>query len=88
VQQPVHLEGEVDAANAAAVERRLLAYAERAGGDVVIDCSGVEFLDSTGLRALVSVAQRAEHRTVLLDLKPTYRRLLELTGLDTVFDLR
>jgi anti-sigma B factor antagonist len=88
VQHPVHLESEIDAANAAAVERRLLAYAEGADGDVVIDCSGLEFLDSTGLRALVAVAQRAEHRTVLIDLKPTYRRLLELTGLDSVFELR
>jgi anti-sigma B factor antagonist len=88
VHEPVRLEGEIDAANAAAVERRLLAYAERADGEVVIDCSGLEFLDSTGLRALVYVAQRAEHRTVLVGLKPAYRRLLELTGLASVFELR
>jgi anti-sigma B factor antagonist len=53
----IALGGELDLAGAAALEHEL------AGLDadtVVVDLSGLEFMDSSGLRALAVAAQRAE----------------------------
>lgn len=52
---------------------------------VVIDLSQVEFIDSTGLRALARARADAEHaRTMLRFARPTpaVRRAFELVGLD------
>ena len=53
-------------------------------GDVVIDLSGVMFVDSSGLRVLVEAHQRAEaegRRLVLSGSTRPVLRLLEITGL-------
>jgi anti-anti-sigma factor len=86
--EPLRLTGEIDLSNAPEVERVLFAYADGCDGTVVVDCADLEFIDSAGVRALVSVGQRTGCTIVLLDTNPTIRRLIELTGLDSVFELR
>jgi anti-sigma B factor antagonist len=51
------LTGELDLAGAEALEREL---AEVGAVDVVLDLRGLEFMDSTGLRAIALAAQQAE----------------------------
>jgi anti-sigma B factor antagonist len=82
------LEGEIDAGNAPQLQRPLLAYAERCDGEVVIDCGALDFIDSSGLRVLVDVARRNERTLVLVDLAPRCRRVFEVAGLDSIFELR
>jgi anti-sigma B factor antagonist len=55
---------------------------------VVVDLSGVEFIDSTGLGALVAARTTAAERGGTLALVCTQQRILKLfaiTGLDSVF---
>ncbi|MGH9134282.1 MAG: STAS domain-containing protein [Ilumatobacteraceae bacterium] len=47
---------------------------------VEIDLGRVEFIDSSGLRALLQVQQAAPDVIRFGDLSPAVRRLLELTG--------
>ncbi len=58
---------------------------------VVVDLSGVEFIDSSGLGALVQLMKEAKREGTSFTLTgvsaPTYR-LFELTGLAAVFDIR
>jgi anti-sigma B factor antagonist len=57
---------------------------------LVLDMSGVEFIDSTGLSVLVATlkACRAEGgEVVLLGLTPPVRALVELTRLHHVFEI-
>ncbi len=57
--------------------------------DLLIDCSGLRFVDSTGLGALVralTTAQNEGGRTKLFGVGPHLRKLLELTKLDAVFE--
>jgi anti-sigma B factor antagonist len=51
-----------------------------------IDLSGVSFMDSTGLSALVAInnAARHNHTVVLDDPTPPVRRILQVSGLDQV----
>jgi anti-sigma B factor antagonist len=59
-------------------------------GTLRIDMSGVGFMDSTGVGALVAIRNKAElsHHTVIVE-NPSLRvlRVLELTGLIDVFQV-
>jgi anti-sigma B factor antagonist len=75
--------GELDMASAPALERELL-DAESAGpARIVVDLSGVEFMDSTGLHLLLSAHKRSLERHHKLSLvrgpRPVHR-VFELTG--------
>lgn len=53
-------------------------------GEVVVDLSGVEFIDSSGLRLLVATHQQATEagrRLVLRDPSKVVERLLDIAGL-------
>ena len=69
----LRLEGELDLVTADRVQERL---DEAAGSraDVVIDLSGVEFMDSTGLRLIVSadLCAKQEGRRLLLRRGPAH----------------
>ncbi|GHH65187.1 anti-sigma-B factor antagonist [Streptosporangium violaceochromogenes] len=55
---------------------------------VVIDMSGVEFCDSTGMNVLLSALKRLRERGGSLELaapRPAVRKILQVTGLDSVF---
>ena len=52
--------------------------------------SGVEFCDSTGMNVLLSCLRRARERGGELEIaspKPAVRKILQVTGLDSVFTL-
>jgi anti-sigma B factor antagonist len=83
--------GEIDLATADVLRAALSAAVSVAltGPGVhrlVIDLTGVPFLDCTGLSALVGATRRAEALEVALTgLQPSPLRLLRLAGLDTWF---
>jgi anti-sigma B factor antagonist len=57
---------------------------------VVIDLSGVEFIDSTGLSVLLNGLRRvtrAQGKMALVVSNPTVLRLFEVTRLDSTFDI-
>jgi anti-sigma B factor antagonist len=79
------LEGELDVATAPALEEAVaLAFAGQPSS-LVIDLSSLTFLDSTGIRVLVTAGRRAEEAGCsLVLLAPTAQvlRVLRLTGVD------
>jgi anti-sigma B factor antagonist len=84
------LTGEIDIANAAEVRAQLDVLVGSTTGDVRIDCSGLEFIDSSGLDVLVGTRRELEQRRRRLILaRPTawLRGLLVITALDQVFDV-
>jgi anti-anti-sigma factor len=77
----LRLEGELDLA---AEERAATALRNRplTANDLVIDLSGVTFMDSTGIRVLETVAMGPEAiRVILRSPQPLVRRVLELVGI-------
>jgi anti-anti-sigma factor len=55
---------------------------------LVVDCSQLEFCDSTGLNVLLGARLRAESlggAVHLVAMRPTVARVLEITGADAVF---
>lgn len=81
---------EVDATNAQdlrdAIVTALSAGAER----LIVDMSGTEFCDSTGLNVLVRAHKRLEEaggELLLVATEPTLLRIFKVTGMDTMFHL-
>jgi anti-anti-sigma factor len=82
--QGLALHGDLDLASAEVFEGRVRDLLEAGAMLVVIDVSGVNFVDSAGLRSLIKVDQLAASHDAVIKLEgltPTLRRLLELTGL-------
>lgn len=76
--------GEVDLASAPALERELR-DAETSARRIVVDLAGLEFMDSTGIHALMDAHARAKsngHKLVLTHLPAQVQRLFNLTGID------
>lgn len=79
--------GRVDVSTVAGLREALHAAVERSGGRVVIDVSGVEAIDATGLGMLVGTQSRAQSRgkeLVLRDVPDRMGRLLTVTHLGRV----
>ncbi|WP_232677571.1 STAS domain-containing protein [Nocardioides sp. R-C-SC26] len=86
----VRVTGEVELTSAAAFRLTLRGIMGAERPDVVIDLSGVEFMDSTGLGVLVGAQRQARlfrGGLALLSPSPPVARLLHLTALNRVFTI-
>ena len=82
------LRGSLDLATAPSVRAALLEAANEGKHDIIVDLSQLEFLDSTGLGALIGAHRRAlEHngRVRLIVGEGPIQRLLTITGLMRTF---
>ncbi len=84
------LSGEIDASSSPrlAVAMTTIPQSGEVSGRVVVTASEVTFIDSSGLRVLIDLSQRAAAvgaKVVLDSPSRPVARLIELTGLDDVF---
>ena len=85
----VTVPGELDIANAGAIEAALLG-AEASGADeIVLDLSELRFMGSVGLRLLLDAAERADARGCRLTIvaSPAVQRITDLAGLSAALPL-
>ena len=74
--------GDIDLATADPFEERATeAVMEAAGSSVLMDLSGVTFMDSTGIRALVRVLELSSGKTQIVQPSRQVFTLLHLVGL-------
>jgi anti-sigma B factor antagonist len=86
----VVLEGELDIATASVLDATLTDVERNGTGTMLLDLAGVRFIDSTGLRALLSARQRAETagRTLrLTNIPADVERVFDVTGVRRIFDI-
>lgn len=84
------LAGDIDFAAHAALTEQFATLAG-AGRAIVVDCAGVTFLDSMGLRALVGGLQAAAAEGLgfeVADLSQPVLRVMELSGTTELFTIR
>jgi anti-sigma B factor antagonist len=88
--QVVNVSGEIHVSTAPSFREQLTEVIESGGSALVLDLSGVEFIDSTGLSVLLNglrlVSQRHGH-LALVCTNPTVMRLFQITSLDATFDI-
>jgi anti-sigma B factor antagonist len=87
----MRLIGEIDMVTAPTVRDAAMSAIHRHSPYLHIDLSGVTFMDSTGLEVLLATRRRAEAAGGCLYLEDPSRRVirvLEVTGVDRLFDIR
>lgn len=83
----VHLVGELDVSTAPLLREGLLGVLAEGSGQITLDMAELAFIDSTGLSVLVGAFKRARQdgrEVVLKNPRPPARKVLEISGLDTV----
>lgn len=86
----VTLVGELDTAAAAKVEQTLQPLYTASGKDVVIDCAGLDYIASSGLRILISILKAAKaggSKVVLKDMNDDIKTVFRLTGFINIFEV-
>jgi anti-sigma B factor antagonist len=84
----VAVEGELDLATAPQLRDRLVALSEEGQGQIVLDLTHLQFIDSTGLSVLVMAHNRARADGGTIAIRnpsQSVLRILEITALVSVF---
>ncbi|MGH3752910.1 MAG: STAS domain-containing protein [Pseudonocardiaceae bacterium] len=88
----IAVSGEIDLANASAVEAEIRDAVSDQPKAVSVDLTGITYMDSAGVRILFALASRLRTLRIKLDFivpldSPT-RRLIELSGFESLAALR
>jgi anti-sigma B factor antagonist len=85
----VEIDGELDVATAPTLKWRLVDALESGGRHLVLDLSGVSFMDSTAIGVLVGVKRhlQAGGRLAIASPLPDVQKIFEVTGLDASFHI-
>ena len=81
--------GELDTAAAAETEKALMPLLNSEGKEIIIDCSGLEYIASSGLRLLLGILKKAQDvgsHVVLKNVNDVVKDVLDLTGFVSIFD--
>ncbi len=83
------LEGEMDTNAALEAEKILQPLYKTDGKDVIIDCEGLEYIASSGLRILLSILKGAKaggSHVVMYHVNEDIKDVFKLTGFIDIFD--
>lgn len=84
----VEINGELDVAGADKVKAYLNRLIEEQAVDIKIDFTNLEYIDSTGLGALIGVLKRLkvnEKDIYVLNPRKNVKKIFSITGLDKIF---
>jgi anti-sigma B factor antagonist len=88
--QVLTVRGEVDITTTPRVRSQLISLLSEGEPQLIVDLEGVQFMDSSGLGALVAALKLARSRSGELRLvcegQRSVRKVLEVTGLERVLD--
>ena len=83
------LEGEMDTAAATEAEEVLKPLYTSDGKDVIIDCKGLEYIASSGLRILLGILKGAKasgSKVTLRGVNDDIKNVFKLTGFISIFE--
>ena len=83
------LEGELDTAAAVEVEKILQPLYKSNGRDIVIDCTNLEYIASSGLRILISILKGAKaggSKVIMRNMNDDIKTVFKLTGFINLFE--
>jgi anti-sigma B factor antagonist len=87
----VEVEGDIDLRSSPAFQTALTGVLRKDPDKIVVDLSGVPYMDSSGVASLVKVLSRVKKQEIplrLAEMSDRVRSIFEITHLDTVFDIR
>jgi anti-anti-sigma factor len=82
--------GQIDVDTAPGLRRELVALTDEGATSIVVDGRDLEFIDSSGLRVIVEASSRFQARggrLLLRNLRPSVRRVFEISALDRLLSI-
>lgn len=86
----VKAEGRLDTIHADNFEKQMLEVFEGTKGEIILDCSGLEYISSTGLRVFLIVQKKmgtAARKFKICNLQPIIKEIFEVSGFNMVFSI-
>ena len=83
------LKGELDTAAAVESEKLLQPLYKSDGRDVIIDCSDLEYIASSGLRIMISILKGAKasgSKVTMRNMNDDIKNVCKLTGFASIFE--
>lgn len=84
-------QGELDIYTSPTFKNKVLNSYDEKKTDLVVDGERLEYIDSTGLGALISIfkaIEEDENKIHLINIKPNIKKLFDITELDKLFIIR
>ena len=85
------LEGNLDTAAAPETEKAMSPLYDVEGKDIIIDCTGLEYISSAGLRIFLCVLQSAEGKgrhVYIRNVNDEVRSVFAITGFSNIFEFK
>jgi anti-sigma B factor antagonist len=86
----LHLRGEADLDSVPVLRDAMIGAVDQGAKNLVIDLSGLQFIDSTGLGTIVGGLRRVKERNGSFSIVATrndFLKILKITGLDTIIPI-
>lgn len=86
----VQLSGEIDVYTAPRLKETLIPISKQKGIEIIIDLSGIDYIDSTGLGVFIGTLKEADNngsKLKIIGAKERISRLFSITGLDEVMEI-
>lgn len=83
------LEGSLDTAAAAETEKAMSPLNDVVGKDIIIDCTGLEYISSAGLRIFLGILQNAQEKdghVYIKGINDRLRTIFTITGFSNIFE--
>lgn len=87
----MYLEGRLDTASAPKVEQEMQPLYECSGHDIILDCTKLEYISSSGLRlflGLLKAAQPKGNHVYITGLNDDLRQVFAMTGFINLFEFK
>ncbi len=84
-------EGEIDIYTSPKLKDTLTRMLKDKEADILIDSKKLDYVDSTGLGALISILKKVKEQDNMIymeNVKPNIRKLFDITNLDKVFVIK
>lgn len=85
------LEGRLDTAAAPETEKAMKPLYDSEGKDIILDCAGLEYISSAGLRIFLGILQHAQGKGQEIYIKgitDTVRAVFAMTGFSNIFKFK
>lgn len=87
----MYFEGRLDTAAAPQVEKEVAPLIDCMGHDVILDCSKMEYISSSGLRIFLSILKNAKPKgshVYIRGLNDELRQVFSMTGFINLFEFK
>lgn len=86
----ISIEGRIDTTNYGEFENSVNKILENRASEVVLDCKGLSYISSSGLRVFLSMHKKmlgTDGRLVLKSLQPSIKEIFDISGFSSIFNI-